>query len=417
MLQLAALSALSSAACGRGTRTESGRIVSTLWFSYGGKNRQVLERLVAKFNASQSDVLIRATFQGDYFEALAKLRSAIAANAAPAMSHVVGEVIPYLHNAGVLEPLDDYDGAKNLDLVPALAQEGTYIAGANKPLVALPFNRSTPIMYMNEALLREAGIQTPSTWDELQAAAKALTKRSSSGNVAQYGFECPISWWFWVALVGQAGGTVMEADGTPVLGGDAGVRALQLWQRMVHEDKTMRPPPGRDYNAWEETNRDFLQQRAAIIYTSTAFLRYLEENARFKVVAAPLPKDKMRAVPTGGTFFVMTRSAPKEEKLAGFRFLQWMMRPEQTIDWATSTGYMPVATSAVRKLEDDGYYQKHPNDRVAMDQLSFAQPWPWAANLFRVQRECVDPLLEKAVLLPKDAKETMDLARKMAVED
>ena len=48
-------------------------------------------------------------------------------------------------------------------------------------------------------------------------------------------------------------------------------------------------PPGRDYNAWQATNTDFLARKTAMIWTSTAFLNYLETNATFPVVAAPLP--------------------------------------------------------------------------------------------------------------------------------
>jgi sn-glycerol 3-phosphate transport system substrate-binding protein len=392
------------------------RALARLWFAYGGKNRETLERLVGRFNASQAAVRVEATFQGDYFEALAKLRTAIAARAAPAVSHVVGEVVPYLHEAGALEPLAGYPGAADLDLVPALAQSGTWLGGADRPLVALPFNRSTPIMYLNRTLLEQAGVAPPTTWQQLERAAAALTVRSLDGATRRYGFECPISWWFWVALVQQGGGTVMEPDGTPTLGGEAGVRAIELWQRMVHDSRTMRPPPGRDYNAWEVTNQDFLEQRAAIIYTSTAFLRHLEGHARFPVLAMPLPGAERRAVPTGGTFFVMLRAAPAEEKRAGWELLRWMMAPEQTIEWATSTGYMPVARDAVLRLEQRGYYAAHPNDRVAMDQLGVAQPWPWAPPLFRVQRECVDPLLEEAVLVPRPAREVLAEARRRAAE-
>jgi sn-glycerol 3-phosphate transport system substrate-binding protein len=301
-------------------------------------------------------------------------------------------------------------------MVRSLAQEGTYDAMEAKPLVALPFNRSTPILYVNGKLFEEARVEIPQSWDELMDTARALTRRSGD-RVSTWGFECPISWWFWVALVGQAGGTVMRRDGYPLLGEEAGVEALQLWQRMVHEHRTMRPPPGRDYNAWQVTNQDFLAGRAAMIYTSTAFLRYLEDNATFPVRAAPLPGHRRRAVPTGGTFFVMMAGAPESEKQAAWQFLRWMMATPQTIEWATATGYMPVTTQAVKQLETDGFYEKSPNDRVAMDQLQHAMPWPWAAGLFRVQRECVDPRLEEAVLGPRDARVLLSEARAQALED
>jgi sn-glycerol 3-phosphate transport system substrate-binding protein len=84
------------------------------------------------------------------------------------------------------------------------------------------------------------------------------------------------------------------------------------------------------------------------------------------------------------------------------------------ITWATSTGYMPVTHPGIRKLEADGYYQKHPNDRVALDQLNVAMPWPWSKTLFRVQREIVQPRLERAVLGGASARVVLDEARDLA---
>jgi len=405
-------SMLGGAGCRRASR-DGGRVVATLWFSYGGKNREVLLELVERFNASQPRVLVKATFQGDYFEALAKLRTAIAANAAPTFSHVVGEVLPYLARADVLEPLDAYEGAHALPLIPELAQGGSYTGGERAPLVAVPFNRSTPIMYLHGGVLEgELEGHVPATWDELAAAAARLTRREGS---VRWGYEVPIGWWFWVAMVGQAGGRVCEPDGTPTLGGAAGEKALRFWQRLVHVDRVMRPPPGRDYNAWQATNQDFLAGRVAITWTSTAFLRYLEENARFPVVAAPLPRDVRASVPTGGTLFVVLRGAPPEEKQAAWEFLRWMCEDEQTIAWATRTGYLPVTTSAVARLDAQGYYREHPNDRVALDQLRWADPWPWAPNLFRVQRDVIEPKLEEAVLTNRDAGAVLAEARAEAL--
>jgi sn-glycerol 3-phosphate transport system substrate-binding protein len=378
-----------------------GRKVAPLWFTYGGKNRQVLEALVSAFNHSQDEHWIHAVYQGDYFEGLAKLRTAIAAHAAPALSHVVGEVVPYLFEAGVLEPLDAYPGARELDVVDALGQKGSWLGGAERPLVALPFNRSTPIAYLNAELFARARLGPPKSWDELRSCARTL----SGGG--RFGFGCPIDWWFWAALVGQAGADVVEPDGTVTLGGEAGVRALEFWNALVNRDRSMKPPPGRDYNAWEQTNQDFLAGRVAMIWTSTAFLKYLEEHAPFAVIAAELPSQVRAAVPTGGTHWVMLKDAPAQQKASAWQFLLFMHRAEPAITWATQTGYLPVTRSAVARLRADGYYDKHPNDRVALDQLAVARPWPWSKELFRIQREIVQPRLEQAVLGRRSAREVL----------
>jgi sn-glycerol 3-phosphate transport system substrate-binding protein len=393
---------------------QDGRIVVTFWYAYGDLVRKVLLELVARFNESQDRVLVRAVHQGDYFEALAKLRTALAAGAAPALTHVVAEVVPYLVQAGVLEPLDDYEGARAMPFVSAFDQRGSFSGGAAQPLVAIPFNRSTPIAFANARVLEEERATMPRTWEELVDVARRLTRRSAGGEV-RWGFEVPASWWYWVAMVGQAGGTLVGADGKLSLGGEAGEKAIRFWQRLVHKEGVMRPPPGRDYQAWQSLNESFLQGRIAMMWSSTAFMRYLENIAPFPVLAAPLPHDVRASVPTGGTMFVVMRAAPEEEKRAAWEFVRWMTDAEQTIAWSTRTGYMPVTRPAVELLVERRWYAQHPNDRVAYDQLEVVDPWPWAPDLFRIERDVVEPRLEEAVFTGRDAHAVMEEARQEAV--
>jgi sn-glycerol 3-phosphate transport system substrate-binding protein len=153
-----------------------------------------------------------------------------------------------------------------------------------------------------------------------------------------------------------------------------------------------------------------------MIWSSTAFLKYLEQHASFPVVAAPLPAGSKRSVPTGGTFWVVLRSAPEAEKAAAARFLSFMHARPQVIEWSTRTGYIPVTHAAVDELSRRGYYASHPNDAVALEQLSVAAPWPWSVDLFRIQREIVQPRLESAVISGRDPGLLLAEARELARE-
>jgi sn-glycerol 3-phosphate transport system substrate-binding protein len=93
-----------------------------------------------------------------------------------------------------------------------------------------------------------------------------------------------------------------------------------------------------------------------------------------------------------------------------------MMQPTQANAWATRTGYIPVSRAGIAALEAGGYYLDHPNDRIALDQLAYAEPWPWSKELFRIEREAVQPRLEEAVLARRDAREVLDEARRAAEE-
>ncbi len=172
--------------------------------------------------------------------------------------------------------------------------------------MCLPFNRSTPIAYYNRNVFRGLRAVAADDLGQLRATAARLVVRDGA-STRRWGFECPIDWWFWAALVGQAGGDVVAPDGTPTLGGEAGVRALRFWQTLVYEDRTMKPPPGRDDNAWQVTNTDFLAGRVAMIWTSTAFLQATWRTTRarrgagkFEVGAAPLPRDVRAWCPRAG---------------------------------------------------------------------------------------------------------------------
>ena len=395
--------------------------VARFWYSYGGKNREVLEDLVGRFNREQGrtggGARVEGTFQGGYFEARGKLRAALLGGDPPARTHVGSEAIPLLAEAGVLEDLGPWArGEAPLDLsdlVPALSQDGTFGTAPGRALVAIPFNRSTPIVYFNVRLLREAGVAPPRTWDELRAAARALSLRGE-GRARRWGLACPLSWWFWLGALGQDGGALLSADGRrAAFGKGAGVRALSLFLDLQREG-VLRIPPGRDYAAWERAHADFLAERAAMVITSTAFLAYITDHAHFEVGAAPLPAGVRGAVPTGGTFFVIPRAAPRPAKRAAWAFVRWMADPARTAEWARRTGYVPVRTSAIELPEMQRLYAERPAYRAALDQLDAAAPLPWSTALLAISREAVQPALERAMSGASTAAEAMTAAATIA---
>jgi sn-glycerol 3-phosphate transport system substrate-binding protein len=214
---------------------------------------------------------------------------------------------------------------------------------------------------------------------------------------------------------------VVTSDGALTLGGEAGERALQFWQDLVHVDKSMRGPPGRDYVAWDATKQDFVAGNTSMMVTSSAFLRYLEKRVD-NLVGAPLPRDVRASVPTGGTFWVVLASAPQPEKDAAWAFIRWMCEPRQAIEWAAGTGYLPVTEAAHEEMRATGFYDVtmpdgtpgHPADLVAFRQLENADPWPWAELLFRIERDIIEPRLEGAVFANTDARRVLEDAREEA---
>ena len=97
----------------------------------------------------------------------------------------------------MLEPLDAF-APTDLVWCRCSAGEGSS-AGDAQPLVALPFNRSTPIAYYNKHVFTELGLSPPTTWTEL----RAVAARGTLADRSRWGFGARIDWWFWLALVGH----------------------------------------------------------------------------------------------------------------------------------------------------------------------------------------------------------------------
>ena len=137
------------------------------WSSYGGANGKAVDKLVAKFNDSQQDVYVEVQFQGSYDDVAPKVAAALVAKQAPdlaVLSDVTWERF-FLNEA--LEPLNNYF---NDGFGPGVYQQklfGEYVVKGQ--IWAVPFARSTQIMYYHRDAFAKAGLpdRARRTWSEL----------------------------------------------------------------------------------------------------------------------------------------------------------------------------------------------------------------------------------------------------------
>src|SRR5699024_6516616 len=227
---------------------------------------------------------------------------------------------------------------------------------------------------MNTTMLKEAGIdpEGPKTWEEFETYLKKLTKEGE-----HVGMSMPAGIWFYEAFVAQSGGQMISDDGTEVeFNGDAGVEALEFWKKI--EDKEYVKVPEGD-EAGDIAKQDFANERAAMIFSSTADLSYmltLAEDNDFALNTAFMPSNETHAVPTGGANMVMTAGLDKEKQNAACEFIKWMTAKEQTIFASKYTGYLPSRLSAVESEEMKELYKEMPQFKVAVDQLEYGHARP-----------------------------------------
>jgi ABC-type glycerol-3-phosphate transport system substrate-binding protein len=335
------------------------------WTAYGGANGKAVDKLVAKFNESQQDVYVEVQFQGSYDDVAQKVAAALIAKQAPdlaILSDVTWERF-FLNEA--LEPLNSYftDG-----FGPAVFQEklfGEYVVKGQS--WAVPFARSTPILYYNREAFAKAGLpdRAPRTWTELRSWGPQLAKVQSGGrSLRTLAFAKVDGDWQFQGNVWQFGGAYSK--GLDVTIDEAGAVAAGEWQRqMVHDDKLA-------YMA-SSPSTDFANGLVAMIQESTGGLKSMTSKAKFKVGAGFIPSEVASGLATGGGGIGMMRNISSERKQAAAKFLEFLAVPENSAYWTTQTGYLPVVDAArevpsLKKLITD-----QPNYGVAIAQLTNAR--------------------------------------------
>src|SRR5215471_5517385 len=130
-----------------------------LWHAMSGQLGRQLEKLASDFNASQSDYRIVPTYKGNYTETVTAAIFAFRSRSQPAIVQV-NEVATATMTAakGAIYPVfslmrDQGEPFSLNDYLPAVSGYYTDAAGN---LLSFPFNSSTPILYYNKTMFRDA---------------------------------------------------------------------------------------------------------------------------------------------------------------------------------------------------------------------------------------------------------------------
>lgn len=197
---------LATAACGDDGNTGSGNNgnatgakLTMFAFSSSPAEDAVLRKAVEDYN-KQGRNTVDLKVLPEYDTALT---TALAGGQPPDVFYVNDNKLPDLGKNGVLEPIGDKVDNPG-DFYDTLKQSFTY----NGTYYCAPKDFSTLQLVYNTADLEAAGIQPPKTWDELTAAAKALTKPGHPGLVIAPEF------YRWGVFMAQAGAWPTNDDVT-----------------------------------------------------------------------------------------------------------------------------------------------------------------------------------------------------------
>jgi sn-glycerol 3-phosphate transport system substrate-binding protein len=384
------LLSLSLAACGggkeeapptgeaAGTSPAGGTATIDLWHSETAANADTLQRLASQYNSSQDEVKVRLSYQGTYQEMMPKFLASLPSGHVPAIVLLAVLDSRLMIDSGAVAPIQDFVDREGYDLSD-LEEKAVQQYTVKDKLWAMPLCGDLPLLYYNKVAFQEVGLdpeRPPQDLEEVRQYSEKLLKRDSSGQVVRSGLAIDVKEWTESVLAEHGDLLVNNNNGrdgraTEVLfDNDAGRWFFQWWHDMV--DSGLAFNVGRN-PTYADGLLAIVSGRAAMTFSFSAALRSvidaLEKNAQgVEMGVAPLP-----GVPGGtGTPLIGGRGLwilnlrPEREQEAAWKFVKWLMEPEQQAEWFAGSGYLPVSHSALDQPAAKDIIAKYPQFQVPL---------------------------------------------------
>ncbi|MGW7487290.1 ABC transporter substrate-binding protein [Streptomyces sp. NPDC054786] len=290
-----ALAAVASG-CGGGTSPGGGSDDSpktlTYWASNQGPNveadKKILGPELKKFER-QTGIKVKLEVI-PWPELLNRILTATTSGQGPDILNIGNTWSASLQATGALLPWDkanfDAIGGRDRFLAPALDATGM----AGKDPAAIPLYSLAYALYYNKQMFKDAGItKPPSTWDELVADGKRISKDGKWGLGAEGGqLTNNIHQAF--ALGKQHGADFFDGSGKPTFTSDGAVAAVKQYIDFMAKDKII--APGNAEYGQNQSLRDFATGRTAMVLWQAAATTFTADGMKpdeWGVVPVPVP--------------------------------------------------------------------------------------------------------------------------------
>jgi sn-glycerol 3-phosphate transport system substrate-binding protein len=387
----ALLLSLSLAACGEGGEEAApagetpgaspagGTVTIDFWHSETAANLDTLERLISRYNSSQDEVRVRSSQQGSNEEIMAKLTASLGSRQVPAVALLVEADTQKMIDSGAIAPIQDFVDREDYDLSDFNETLVRFYSAEGK-LWVMPYCAGVPLLYYNKLTFREVGLdpeKPPRDLDEVRQYSEKILKRDSSGNVVRSGIALDIPDWT-ERMVGEHDELFVdnenghEGRATEVLfNSDTGRWYFQWWHDMVDEGlgfNVGRNPTGADGLL------SLASDRAAMTFSYSNALRSVIDVLEEGVEGVEMGVSGLPGVPGGtGAPLLYSRGIsifnlrPEEEQEAAWKFIKWLVEPEQQAEWFAGSGYLPVSRAAVDLPAATDVIAKYPLFQVPLD--------------------------------------------------
>ncbi|MEM8650999.1 MAG: sn-glycerol-3-phosphate ABC transporter substrate-binding protein UgpB [Pseudomonadota bacterium] len=392
------------------------------WHAFTGRLGELVAEQVQTFNESQGDYKVVASHKGNYSETL---NAGIAAFRAKEQPHVlmVFEVgtATMMAAEGAIKPVHEVMSTTGAQFDPSayISSVKGYYTTTQGDMLSLPFNSSTPVLWVNRDALKAAGVDPDTDLSTWQKVGDVLDKVKASGST------CPLTtaWQSWIHLENFS-----AYHDTPFASKDNGFAGLDTElmfnsPTQVKHIQTMGDwaKDGKFIYAGRrnEGGANFRGGECALFTESSAGYAGIKAEAKFDFGVLPLPYwEGVAGAPQntiigGASLWVMEGHDQAEYKGVA-SFLNFLSSTNIQAKWHQNTGYLPITAAAGDKTKADGFYQANPGTDIAVIQMTAKEPTPNSKGLrlgsFDQIRGIIDEELEAVWSGDKTAQAALDSA-------
>ena len=343
-LSVLALSLALMAGCSNGGKSENKKemvteikepVEITFWHAMNGDLEKSLQDLTNKFMEENKNITVTLQNQSSYNDLQQKVTATFSSpKDLPTLTQaypdwmvnaiqddLIVDLKPYINNETL--KFDNYD-----DILPSFREENE----KDGKIYALPFNKSTEVLWYNKNLFNELNLQPPKTYEEFKTIAQTIKNKKG---IVGGGFDSLNN--YYVTFLKNEGANF---DNNFDVTSDKSVKAVDYYLdgikkgyfRIAGTDNFLSGP--------------FASEKIGMYVGSNAGESFIKQsvNNKFEIGVAPYPA---KEVMQQGTDLFIFNSATPEQKTAAYELLKFLTTTENQITWGNETGYIPVRTSAI----------------------------------------------------------------------
>ncbi|HEV8502882.1 MAG TPA: extracellular solute-binding protein [Casimicrobiaceae bacterium] len=325
-----------------------------------------IAQLIEAFNARNPGIIVRGeTPSTDYFATLQKAQAQIAAGRAPALVTTPWSNINFAVQGLQVASLEQIGGNEVGPVLANYKDEVLPLVTMNRQTVGLPLAFSCPVMYYNNDIMKQAGVDPAelfkdwASFKRLGPKVKAITGNPilGLGNNAD---------WEAQSIIQCNGGRVLDDNFKPAWDSPAAVAAMATIADINKAGLYLQ-------STTTESNAAFIGGSLAIWMGSIASLGGLSKQVKFDLKTSPFPvfPGKPRRMSSGGSF-LGCYARDKEQQRAAWEFLKFVGSKEGMEIWL-KTGYLNSTKfeHPVLPGQESAYIQLR-------EGLTRESPWPGA---------------------------------------